>query len=105
MKSKNSYGEEEKRSVGVSDRNNSQHNTNRSNKASVISSKNQLRHSIAYQGSSDMTNKNMSMSQVSTKNVLRKSECDTMMKDSSSKSKELITKETEQTIVQKPSIL
>ena len=52
---------------GASNRNNSQHNTNRSALVSAVSSKQNGRMSIAYQGSSDFTTKNLSMSQVSQK--------------------------------------
>ena len=54
-------------SIGTSNRNNSQHNTNRSALVSAVSSKQNGRMSIAYQGSSDFTTKNLSMSQVSQK--------------------------------------
>jgi len=62
QKSKKSDEEEEKMSVGTSNRNNSQHHTNRSALVSAVSSKQAGRMSIAYQGSSDFTTKNLSMS-------------------------------------------
>jgi len=82
-KSKKSDEEEEKMSIGTSNRNNSQHNTNRSNLVSAVSSKQAGRMSIAYQGSSDFTTKNLSMSQVSSKGV-RKSEKDISNRGSNS---------------------
>ena len=81
-------------SVGTTHRNNSQHNTNRSAKASAISSKSQGRHISAYQNSSEFTTKNLSV--VSNK-LTKKSDMDITMRDSSSKEKS--------NEIQKPAIL
>lgn len=95
-KSKNSE-QDEKMSVGTTNRNNSQHNTNRSAKASAISSKSQNRHISAYQNSSEFTTKNLSISQVSNK-ITKKSDMDITMRDSNSK-------EEKSNDIQKPAIL
>lgn len=86
-KSKNSE-HEEKMSVGTTHRNNSQHNTNRSAKASAISSKSNGRHISAYQNSSEFTTKNVSLSQVSNK-MTKKSDLDATMRDSNSKEEDI----------------
>jgi hypothetical protein len=80
-KSKNSE-HDEKMSVGTTHRNNSQHNTNRSAKASAISSKSNGRHISAYQNSSEFTTKNLSV--VSNK-LCKKSDLDATIRDSNSK--------------------
>lgn len=69
-------------SVGTTHRNNSQHNTNRSAKASAISSKSNGRHISAYQNSSEFTTKNLSV--ISNK-ICKKSDLDATMRDSNSK--------------------